>query len=230
MRRKYLDENVAALEVTLSKDDLARVDALRLSEKSPRRGDSRLMRAQRLLPVESEVLALLKIRARQAKLHVAGAKRILDCVVTLVDRPRRPKIGSSSERHHQTLVSIQSKMAGLVSGTGANRPAAQRILRRSITAFRNPGQGFLAAAKPEGQPQLIHIDGRLVRRPRLREMSVNERLHESHLLTRMHRQMRGAILAAEASEGFAVPVKMADQMRQKFVAGTGRSARMRETS
>jgi hypothetical protein len=61
-------------------------------------------------------------------------------------------------------------------------------------------------------------------------MSVNERLHESHLLTRMRRQMRGAILAAEASEGFAVPVKMADQMRQKFVAGTGRSARMRETS
>ena len=57
--------------------------------------DSRLMRAQRLLPVESQVVALLEICARQPKRHVVGAKRILDCVVTLVDRPRRPKIGSS---------------------------------------------------------------------------------------------------------------------------------------
>jgi len=32
-RRKYLEENAAALEVTLSKDDLARIDALQLSEK-----------------------------------------------------------------------------------------------------------------------------------------------------------------------------------------------------
>jgi aryl-alcohol dehydrogenase-like predicted oxidoreductase len=32
-RRNYLEENVAALEVTLSKDDLARIDALHLSEK-----------------------------------------------------------------------------------------------------------------------------------------------------------------------------------------------------
>src|SRR5262249_32826709 len=118
--------------------------------------DSRLMRAQRLLSVESQVVALLEICARQPKRHVVGAKRILDCVVTLVDPPRPPKIGSSSERHHQTLVSIQSKMRGLVSGTGANRPAVQRILRRSITAFHNLGQGFLAAAKPEGQPNLVH--------------------------------------------------------------------------
>ena len=32
-RRKYLEENVAALEVTLSKDDLARIDALQLADK-----------------------------------------------------------------------------------------------------------------------------------------------------------------------------------------------------
>jgi aryl-alcohol dehydrogenase-like predicted oxidoreductase len=32
-RRKYLEENVAALAVTLSKDDLARIDALQLSQK-----------------------------------------------------------------------------------------------------------------------------------------------------------------------------------------------------
>jgi aryl-alcohol dehydrogenase-like predicted oxidoreductase len=32
-RRKYLEENVAALEVTLTKNDLARIDALQLSQK-----------------------------------------------------------------------------------------------------------------------------------------------------------------------------------------------------
>jgi hypothetical protein len=36
-------------------------------------------------------------------------------------------------------------------------------------------------------------------------------------------------LPAQASEGFALPVEMADQMRQKFVVGTGRPARMRES-
>src|SRR5215468_4260101 len=59
-------------------------------------------------------------------------------------------------------------------------------------------------------------------------MSVNECLHENHLLTRMTGQMCSAILAAEASEGFALPVEMADQMRQKFVVGTGRPAQMGE--
>jgi len=53
-----------------------------------------------------------------------------------------------------------------------------------------------------------------VRGPRLLEMSIDERLCENHLLVRMSRQTRCAILAAEAGEGFAPPIEMSDNMRE----------------
>jgi hypothetical protein len=111
---------------------------------------SRLVGPQRLLPVESQVLALLEVRTHQSKHYVIGAKRILDSLVALVDRSR-PEIRSAGDAHHQHLVSVQGEMRVRSSNNGANRAAAQRIFRGSVAASHNPGQGFLAAAKPESQ-------------------------------------------------------------------------------
>jgi len=110
---------------------------------------SRLVLTQRLLPVESQVLALLEIRARQSQFYVVRAKRVLDRVVTLLFRPWRPEIRSAGDAHHQHIVSMQRKMRGRSSNDCANRAATQRILRLSVAAFRYPGQGFLSTAEPE---------------------------------------------------------------------------------
>ncbi|MGP0058588.1 MAG: MT-A70 family methyltransferase [Beijerinckiaceae bacterium] len=188
---------------------------------------SRLVLTQRLLPVESQVLALLEIRARQPQFYVVRAKRVLYCVVTLPFRPWRPEIRSTGDAHHQHVVSMQREMRSRSSNDCANRTATQRILRLSVTAFRYPGQGLLSTTEPERHGDLVHIAGGLARGPRLQEMSIDERLSENHLLARMCRQMRSAVLAAEAGERFAPPIEMPDNMREKYITGTGGGAQWR---
>ncbi len=141
--------------------------------------------------------------------------------MTLVNRPGRPEIRSARDAHHQNLISIQGKMRDSFSGTRADRAAEQGILRRSVAAFRDPGQGFLAAAKTESQRNLIHIGGVPIGQRRLAKIGLHESLCENHLLTWMSRQMCSVIFATKAGEGLARPGKMANDVRKKFVAGAG---------
>ena len=112
-------------------------------------------------------------------------------------------------------------MRGFFPRTGANRAAEQRILGRSVAAFRNPCQGFLAAAKPEGQRDLIHIAGVSAGQRQLPEDRVDESLCENNLLARMSGQMRSVILPGETGEGRVPRIEMADDMGEKFVSRTG---------